>query len=106
MEEIKRFKSWKFHQKSNSHYYTAQAENHAPVIFSYDGNETKRRAETLLSINNLLNKTFYYNFNNKLFLSGFPPEFVKAFKGGFPDDWVDLVSDYFNSQNRLVIDSL
>ncbi|KAJ7371051.1 hypothetical protein OS493_028214 [Desmophyllum pertusum] len=33
------------------------------------------------------------------FQQGFPPEFVKAFKGGFPDDWVDLVSDYFNSQN-------
>ena len=34
---------------------------------------------------------------------GFPPEFVNAFKNGFPHNWLSLVADFFNSQSRLVI---
>ncbi|XP_022787384.1 uncharacterized protein LOC111327456 [Stylophora pistillata] len=30
---------------------------------------------------------------------GFPPDFVKAFKQGFPKNWISLVADYFNSQS-------
>ena len=38
-----------------------------------------------------------------ILLIGFPPEFVKAFKNGFPYNWLSLVADFFNSQSRLVI---
>lgn len=34
---------------------------------------------------------------------GFPPEFVNAFKNGFPHNWLSLVADFFNSESRLVI---